>query len=293
MKANADYFHHYIALGLQPGASQKDIHSAYRRLAKQYHPDHDFSLDAEVRYHEIREAYDVLRHKVQAQHETASAERNSSPPPSGKHKNTAEDHRTVYGKDWWYVEDDDENENSFFDFSDLMGENGGVKRSKKRLPFSLKNLPGIFRLSFKEVFGVGMVIRVLLAAWGLWATLTWVGWGGMWKTGMILCVLLVALLYRYYFQYSWGWFQAANVVGSLLCSVALSILCTATTHQTSVYILFAGRYSVPNRYESDVFPHLVMVIFIWLYFLWGRPQSWFIWKYLGSRRDSSMWGRWY
>ena len=51
---------HYFALGLNPGASPEEVRSAYRRLAKLYHPDKDASLDAEVRYRQIRAAYEVL-----------------------------------------------------------------------------------------------------------------------------------------------------------------------------------------------------------------------------------------
>ena len=54
------YHDHYMALGLQPGASSNEIKSAFRRLTKLYHPDHDSSLDAEVRYKEIRAAYKAL-----------------------------------------------------------------------------------------------------------------------------------------------------------------------------------------------------------------------------------------
>ena len=212
---------------------------------------------------------------------SSEKQKNGFPPP-GEHVNTAEDYRTVHGEDCSYVEDDGEYE-SEFDFSDLTGEHGGKKRPKKRLPFSPVNLPDIFRTSFKEVFGIGMIIRVFLAAWGFWATLSWVGWGSVWKVGVILCVLLCALLYRYYFQYSWGRLPVANFVGTLLFSVALSYLCTATTHQTHVDILFTStRYGPPSRYESDVFSHLSVIIFILLYLLWGRPQNWFIWKYLSN-----------
>ena len=52
---------HYAALGLSPGAGEEEVRSAYRRLAKLYHPDKDSSPDAEVRYRQIRAAYEALR----------------------------------------------------------------------------------------------------------------------------------------------------------------------------------------------------------------------------------------
>ena len=50
----------YYTLGLEPGASSNEIKTAFRRLTKLYHPDRDHSLDAEVKYREIREAYKAL-----------------------------------------------------------------------------------------------------------------------------------------------------------------------------------------------------------------------------------------
>jgi len=52
---------HYLeALGLGPGVSEADIKRAYRRLAKQYHPDINQDPDAQRRFVEITEAYNFL-----------------------------------------------------------------------------------------------------------------------------------------------------------------------------------------------------------------------------------------
>jgi curved DNA-binding protein len=50
----------YQALGVSKGASQDEIQRAYRRLARQYHPDVNKDPEAEERFKEISEAYDVL-----------------------------------------------------------------------------------------------------------------------------------------------------------------------------------------------------------------------------------------
>lgn len=58
MAEKRDY---YEVLGLQKGASEDEIKKAYRRLAKENHPDlHPDDKGAEVRFKEIGEAYEVL-----------------------------------------------------------------------------------------------------------------------------------------------------------------------------------------------------------------------------------------
>ena len=56
----ADRRDFYEALGVPRSPSQDDIQRAYRKLARQYHPDVNKTPDAEERFKEISEAYDVL-----------------------------------------------------------------------------------------------------------------------------------------------------------------------------------------------------------------------------------------
>lgn len=51
---------YYEVLGVQKGASDDEIKKAYRKLSKQYHPDINKEADAEDKFKEISEAYEVL-----------------------------------------------------------------------------------------------------------------------------------------------------------------------------------------------------------------------------------------
>ncbi|MBW2471508.1 MAG: molecular chaperone DnaJ [Deltaproteobacteria bacterium] len=53
---------YYEVLGLARGASEQDIKSAFRRLAKKYHPDaNQGDPDSERQFKEVNEAYEVLK----------------------------------------------------------------------------------------------------------------------------------------------------------------------------------------------------------------------------------------
>jgi len=51
---------YYKTLGVEPDADTKAIKSAYRKLARKYHPDVSDQHDAEERFKEVTEAYEVL-----------------------------------------------------------------------------------------------------------------------------------------------------------------------------------------------------------------------------------------
>ncbi|MEA2397450.1 MAG: curved DNA-binding protein [Thermoleophilaceae bacterium] len=52
---------YYDTLGVSRDASPEDIRRAYRKLARQYHPDVNKEPEAEDRFKEVAEAYEVLR----------------------------------------------------------------------------------------------------------------------------------------------------------------------------------------------------------------------------------------
>jgi len=56
-----EYKDYYKLLGVSRDASQDDIKRAYRKLARKYHPDVNREADAEERFKEVSEAYEVLK----------------------------------------------------------------------------------------------------------------------------------------------------------------------------------------------------------------------------------------
>ncbi|HSO13396.1 MAG TPA: DnaJ C-terminal domain-containing protein [Anaerolineales bacterium] len=64
-----DYKDYYKILGVERKASEEDIRKAYRKLAKQYHPDYNpNNKQAEERFKEINEAYEVLSDSKKRSH---------------------------------------------------------------------------------------------------------------------------------------------------------------------------------------------------------------------------------
>lgn len=52
---------YYKTLGVERGASKEEIQKAYRKLARKYHPDVSKEENAEDRFKEVSEAYEVLK----------------------------------------------------------------------------------------------------------------------------------------------------------------------------------------------------------------------------------------
>src|ERR671932_2136659 len=51
---------YYEVLGVERGADEQEIKKAFRRLARRLHPDVSEEPDAELRFREVSEAYEVL-----------------------------------------------------------------------------------------------------------------------------------------------------------------------------------------------------------------------------------------
>jgi hypothetical protein len=273
----------YRALGLQPGASPDEIRSAYRRLAKLYHPDKDPSLDGEMRYREIRAAYDALRQAKAYQPPPRPSYSYSPPkPPTGRgtganSRGTFANARPSYGtsgnKGWWYVKEDEA-----FDFSDLMWEYGGRKAPKKRLPFELEALPRILWESFKEAATLGMPIRAAITLWGLWSIFGMIGLSPWFGGVVIFCSSIGALLFRYY-DPSPVQEPTAGMLGSALYSLGIGILCAISSHRIMLTTTVRDTFGIPRREvvaagDGTVFIIVVLMTFLAVLPLWAHPLIW-------------------
>ena len=56
-----DFKDYYQILGVKPEADKKEIKTAYRKLARKYHPDMNPDAGAEDKFKTVAEAYEVLK----------------------------------------------------------------------------------------------------------------------------------------------------------------------------------------------------------------------------------------
>jgi len=81
-----EYKDYYKILGVERSISQADLKKTYRKLARKYHPDVSKEANAEERFKEVNEAYEVLGdEEKRSQYDTLGANwkngQNFNPPP--------------------------------------------------------------------------------------------------------------------------------------------------------------------------------------------------------------------
>lgn len=87
----------YEVLGIQKGASQKEIKTAYRKLSLKYHPDRNKDETTDDKFKEIIEAYQFLRRKEKKSYKKSEA-----------------DIESTYTKFWKYYDKTETNESRFY-----------------------------------------------------------------------------------------------------------------------------------------------------------------------------------
>ncbi len=135
--AQRDY---YEVLGVQRNASAEELKSAFRKMARQYHPDVNKEHDAEERFKEINEAYAVL---------------------SDDEKRAAYDRYGHAGLNGMGGMPDF----STMDFSDIFGEffgfGGQSQRRQRNAPRRGADLSYTLQLTFEEsIFGVEREVEI-------------------------------------------------------------------------------------------------------------------------------------
>ena len=111
----------YSVLGVERNASDDEIKKAYRKLAMQYHPDrNNGSRDAEEKFKEITEAYDVLRdaNKRAAYDRYGEAGLRGGPGAGGFHHVDLSEALGIFMRDF----------GGFGGLGDLFGATGGGRR---------------------------------------------------------------------------------------------------------------------------------------------------------------------
>src|SRR3990167_9140917 len=56
-----EYKDYYVVMGVARNATQDEIKQSYRRLARKYHPDVSKETNAEEKFKNLQEAYEVLK----------------------------------------------------------------------------------------------------------------------------------------------------------------------------------------------------------------------------------------
>lgn len=137
---------YYEVLGVSRDASPDDLKSAFRNLARKYHPDVNKEPDAEEKFKEINEAYAVLSD----QEKRAAYDRYGFEGVNG-----------MGGAQGFTNVDLSDIFEEFFGFGGMGGFGGGTSRRRRNAPRRGDDLSGKVELTFEEaVFGVEKEVEI-------------------------------------------------------------------------------------------------------------------------------------
>ncbi len=145
--AKRDY---YDVLGVDKSASDAEIKSAFRKLAKKYHPDLNKEPDAAEKFKEVQEAYDVLsdeqKRKTYDQFGSAAFDNNAGGNPYGSYGNYGGFNTSGFGFEDFNINLDDI-------LSNMFGSGFGGSKRKNR-PTKGEDVLYRMKISFEDaIFG--------------------------------------------------------------------------------------------------------------------------------------------
>src|SRR5689334_12426177 len=121
------YKDYYAILGVEKSATADEIKSAYRKLARKYHPDVSKEKNAEEKFKEVAEAYQTLK----------DPEKRAAYDQLGSHQ-AGQDFRPPPGwQQQWQQDSADVNLGEQFDLSDLfahLGMGGARAGARAHIP---------------------------------------------------------------------------------------------------------------------------------------------------------------
>ena len=246
-----------MALGIRRSATQKEIRSAFRRMAKLYHPDQDSSLDAVMRYHEARRAYDALHKRGSAETRQANGSTLHKDKPRRKAANSgnfnsadAETKRehTTSSSAGWYASDRDE-------YSEYVLE--------ERIPYSLGKTPIIFCKSIIETASFEMFIRVNLYLLMMNTMLSRLDYSRVTSNVLCFCSLIVFSFFRYYHPGTPN-YEKSNLSTKFMWSLRYILWVGSSL------LLLSPKYNLSSINSWVTVP---FEMFIALFLLWAPPVS--------------------